>query len=269
MTEPCLPFDELLALSEGSRDDPRWAHVHGCARCRSRLKAYGLYIALGQEAPHAGEEQAVARLAETLQARIGSDAPVAEALPTGVVGPDELPSPAGSPRPSPRGRLERAAQGPTRWGGLLQLLRPPRMLVPALGAAAILVGIVLIARDEPWWPRGSGWPGSSGGPVLREQPTSQEEPALSVFPARPLADGGVELRWSAIASADAYRVRILDPGLQEIACLDAGAETRMVIPAASLRTWSVQAAFWHVEALAQGDRIVDSAPTALPRDRDR
>lgn len=220
MTEPCLRLENLLAIAAGEREDPRRDHVRDCPRCRSRLKAYGLFTSLETQGACPGEERAVAQLTATLRDRIG----VSESLPA------------------------RPARVP--WW-------TPRRLVPACGAAAILLGGFLLVQDDLRRP--------GGEPIAREAPASPLDAGLSPAPARPRADGALELSWSPVPGADAYRVRLLDAGLQELARFDAGARTSLALTAESLRAWSDRATYWHVQALAAGDPVADSAPQALPR----
>ena len=220
MTEPCLPIEELLALSERPESDPRWSHVRACPRCRSRLKAYGIFLSLAQEEPCPGEEEAVEHVTPILREQIRKAGPVLQGTPP--------------KRPA--------------WF--------PRRLVPAFGLAAVVAGVLLLGRGSLPHPGGAG--------QVREAPSTTRESAVTAATVRTLTDGSLELRWSAVASADAYQVRILDAGFQEVARLDAAGETLLVVPVASVRGWPTQAAFWQVEALSVADRIADSAPAALP-----
>jgi hypothetical protein len=228
MTEPCLPLEELLALAESEAGDPRRDHVNHCPRCRSRLTAYGFFTSLDRDDPCPGEGQAVVQLAATLRDRIGSG-DLSRAAPA---------------RPKARGR--------SPWWA-------PRLLVPALGAAAIVAGVVLLVRDQ--------LPSTPSAPALREEPASLREAVVAALPAQVLLDGSLELHWNVVSGADAYRVRLLDAGLEEIARFDAGQGSSFVLTVADLQAWSSRAAFWQVQALAEGDRIADSAPVALPRGR--
>jgi len=132
----------------------------------------------------------------------------------------------------------------------------PRVLVPAFGAAAVVAGVLLLGRDL--------LPHPSGPAAVREAPASVREAVVAAAPARALADGTLDLRWSTVASADAYRVRILDAALQEVARLEAGSDTLLLVPIATARGWPTRAAFWQVQALSEADRIADSAPLPLP-----
>jgi hypothetical protein len=225
MDDPCLPIEELLALSERPAQDPRWGHVQACPRCRNLLAAYRAFVAAeGGESP--GEREAVPRLQAFLERQIGGEAPAVE---TGS-------------RP------------------FLQRVFGFRALIPAAGAAAILVAIVLLVRDE--------LPAPFGTPTLREEPGSPAAASVVGFAPRILAGGGIELRWKRIPAAETYRVRILDVGMREVGTLPAGSDTLVVVPP-SLVAGLTGPAFWQVEALVQGDRIGDSAPAALPVTRSR
>ena len=198
MTEPCLPIEELLALAQHPKSDPRWSHVDVCPRCRSRLKAYGFFVSLEQEGGCPGEEEAVEQLAAALRDRI---------------------QPADStPRAVPAKRV--------RW--------IPRLLVPAVGVAAVVAGVLLLVPGDLLHPGGST--------VVREMPSTPPQAVVTPLPARLLSDGSLELRWHAHLQADAYRVRLLDGGLHEIARSAAAAETSLVVTASTLRGWSAPAA---------------------------
>jgi hypothetical protein len=231
MTEPCPPLAELLALADSETDDPRRDHVRTCPRCRSRLSAYGFFSSLDRDDPCPGEEQAVARLTATLHDHIEHDEPVQPVV----------------RQPAEPGRKVSPARSP--WWA-------PRLLVPAFGVAAILVGVFLIVRDD--------LPGPVGAPAVREEPGPSQESVVVTAPARTLPDGSLELRWSAVTGTDAYRIRILDSGLREIARYDTGTAISLVLRVADQQAWPSRAAFWQVQALSEGDRIADSAPEALP-----
>ncbi len=85
---------------------------------------------------------------------------------------------------------------------------------------------------------------------------------LTLEAPRTLGDGSIELRWSAIANADAYQVVLLREDLTEVARMLASGEreltlTRDAIPAG--------ATHWQVTALREGGVLTESAPEALPK----
>jgi hypothetical protein len=225
MTDPCLPIEELLALHEPSARDPHWSHVRSCPRCRNLLAVYRAFVAEdGGESP--GEREAVPRLQAFLERQVRGEVPAVE---TGI-------------RPFLRRRL-----------GL-------RVLIPAAGAAAILVAVVLFVRDELSSPFGT--------PTLREESGSPAAAGVVGLAPRVLDGGGIELRWKRNPAAETYRVRILDVGMREVRSLPAGPDT-LVVVAPSQVAGLTPPVFWQVEALVQGDRIGDSVPAALPAIRPR
>lgn len=120
---------------------------------------------------------------------------------------------------------------------------------------AVVAGVFLLVRDElPW---------SFRAPALRENPGRPSTEFVAAFSPRRLGNGGVELRWRRMPSAEVYRVRLLDAGLQEVLELKAGPDTLLILDP-SLLAQKESAVFWQVEAFSQGDRIADSAPTRLP-----
>lgn len=131
-----------------------------------------------------------------------------------------------------------------------------RRMVPALGLASVLAGFSLLLLDQ--------MPERGRPQVFREAAPAGQGGAITLLPTRIDSDGAMILAWHPIPAADSYRVRILDPGLKEIARLEAGPESSLVIPDARLQPWLPDGAFWQVQAMYEGDRIADSAPRALP-----
>ncbi len=225
MNEPCPPLRDLLALYAGSGEG-RWRdHARTCPRCRSRLAAYGLFAALAEDAPCPGEEQATTRVAQALH---------------GLMPLRERPRfPGGKP-----------------FRDLFIRWWRRRWLVPAFGAAAIATGVFLMVRDELRWP--------AVEPSVREAPSGSPETTVTVLPPFRRADGAVEIRWKTVSAADAYRFRVLDSGLQEIAGHEIRTDTFLVLPEADVRAWVARGAYWQVRAYSGGDRIAESRPEGLP-----
>lgn len=82
------------------------------------------------------------------------------------------------------------------------------------------------------------------------------------------AGGGLLLRWSPVAGADGYRVRLLAADLSPLAEHDRGAATELRLLPAELRALlgDARVLVWQVEARAGGDPLAQSAPAtvALP-----
>jgi hypothetical protein len=236
MPDPCPRVADLLELvgrpAQDLEQDWRWNHAQTCPRCRSLLAAYASFAAResGEKVP--GESGAVPRLNLFLQRRI--------------LGARPDPTRAGATSQA-RGRFRLFS----RW---------PRLLVPAFGAAAILIGAFLLVRDD--------LPAVLHTSALREGPGRSATENVTALPPRVLDGGGIALRWRRIPSAEAYRVRLLDAGLEKVLDLSAGPDTLLVLEQ-SLLAKQASAVFWQVEALSQGDRIGDSAPARLPREGNR
>jgi hypothetical protein len=235
MTDPCLPIGELVALAGQMTPDPRMAHVQTCPRCRSLLAAASAFASRDEGEACPGEGAAVPRIQALLQQQI--------------LGPESS--------AARLGRRLAASPNPAGAGGggwiarFLHLTIAPRLLLPAAGVAAILVGSFLLIRDElPW---------SSGPAALREEPGVSSGLNLIPLPPRLLDGGGIELLWRHSAAAEAYRVLLFDAEMREIARRSTGAETLLVVPATEFHGSAVPV-FWQVEALSQGDKIGDSVP---------
>lgn len=232
MIEHCPAARDLLALAESepgeAGDEGLTRHAASCPRCRSLLAAYGGFTAMASRESRRDEEQVVARLRASLEKRILGQ------------------------RPSPE---RRARRGIDRREGWL------RLLVPACGAAAILLAAFLVFRSETDRP--------SPVPVLREGPGVSPRTAVLALPVQVLPDGRIMLAWNRVPTADSYRVRILDAGLRELAALAAGPDTSLVLDPPSVVGGEPSAAYWQVEALFRGDRVGDSVPKRLPTPSNR
>jgi hypothetical protein len=127
---------------------------------------------------------------------------------------------------------------------------------PAIGLAAacvlIVVGLRVAAphREPP-------------GVILRGEPEAADALMAPVSTATP--GGTIELRWRAFPGAAAYRVTLFRAGLEEIARLDAGRDTTLVLPPPRLAALgpSGSAIFWRVAALREEDLLSLSPPATL------
>lgn len=244
MTERCPSIEEILrtaeipepAGSEGS-GDPRMGHVRSCPRCRGIVLSFADFRAQSTREAQPGEDAAVARLRERVRSLVAPGGSDAAREPAGVS--RRLP---GSPWGAKRG------------------MSPLRFLIPAFGAAAILIGSFLIVREEISWNDARNRrsvereiaPPATGRVIVLETP-------------RRAPGGGIELSWRAVQTVDSYRVRFLDAGFREVATLEAGSATSLTIPSA---TWSdlmaANAAYWQMQGTVGGDPFADSVPTLLP-----
>ncbi len=239
---PPIPTD--AGASNPPLPDDTWAHVRSCPRCRSLLAAYHEFESPQVRDRCEGEPEAVARLGAFLESMI--------------VGPGAAPTVAAIPgaRRLAGGRAGEA----TRVGEIFRLLTGSGRLVPVAGAAAIVAAVFLLVRGNV--------DTALRSTVLREQPAESAVGSIVVFPPRPVAGRGLELRWRRGGPDDTYRVRLLDSGMREVGCVEAGRETLLVLATSAL-TGPRLPVFWQVEALREGDRVGDSPPGELPLLRGR
>jgi hypothetical protein len=258
MTEPCLPLSELLALAAaagrqpaekqagvvtpapagmpapaGEQDsvemrnrpeDSRWIHLRSCPRCRSLLAEYEAFAAIGE--PAQGQ---VAPGEEEAAHRLQN----------------LLKSRIQEPRPPAPARPAQARRSSPWWS---------RFLIPALGATAVLAGAFLMFQDRLLEMRHPS--------ALRGLPEASMPGSVATLPPHWL-ERGIELSWRRSPEADAYRVRILNAGLQELRAFPAGSDTMLILDPLAL-TRLAGAAFWQVEALSRGDQLGESTPARLP-----
>ncbi len=245
MTDPCLSFQELLSLLEATESAARWAHVLDCPRCRSRLAAYRRFAALqgDEEGSERGREDlAVDRLNAAIRSRLRG-----QEIPSGLPAGDRVAD-------RSKFRIDRGSQAPFA-GRVRAIFTLPRLL-PALGAAAILVGAFFLVRDQLPWPAGPG--------PMRDESRPGSASTIETLGERRLSDGSIEFRWRPIPGAHAYRIRLLDQGLEEIARVAVPAGSSAVLSATDPALRSGRGAWWQVEALEAGDRVAESIPRPLP-----
>ncbi len=117
----------------------------------------------------------------------------------------------------------------------------------AVAAAVIIAGAAIIVKQMD----------SSDRVVLRGEPRLE----LNVLAPRVLADGSVELGWSAVPDADQYQVILLRKDLTEVARMVPTTELRATLDRSSLPSDAVR---WQVSARREGASIVESTPQELP-----
>ncbi|MBM3318033.1 MAG: hypothetical protein FJY75_09300 [Candidatus Eisenbacteria bacterium] len=232
MTHTCLRNEELSRVAFRAEGDPLRLEAEACARCRSRLAAYHEFLhpsALPAGAlPDEADELLAARLAGAIP---------------------------GGEQVRPFERHGSASGGAAR--------RPwmPRLLPPALTAAALLVMI--------WVGREAGVFDRRGGDEILLREEASGAPATPELDARVVeADAGLRLSWSAVAGADRYEVDLHGEDFREIERFDAGSELSLALPAgktAPLRA-SGEILLWRVTAYGGGDAIAQSRirPLELP-----
>jgi len=120
-----------------------------------------------------------------------------------------------------------------------------RLLILTPSAAVLAVAIVMLATSHR-----TGIP----EPAFRgEGPNS----TLTLESPRRLPDGGFRVAWSAIAGADAYRVRVLDTALNPVFETTVGAETSAILHPSDLGASARPGTgfVWRVTALREGEEI--------------
>jgi hypothetical protein len=202
----CIPVEEIGALARLPGTDPRRRHAAACPRCSALLFAYEEFMR-ADEIAGADTSDADARLSEFVTERI-EQAPAVRA--------------AGSPR------ADR-----TKWFSF-SLLRT------AAVAAMVVVGVVALARWQPW---------------TRDEIVPRGDVATEIagMSASTMSDGTVELRWNAVSGADNYRVVLLAEDLSELKRMES------TEPAVRVGT-DVSPWYWQVVALREGGELVVSDP---------
>jgi len=230
----CFLIEELEFVLSLPDDDPRRRHLDECPRCRALLASYRQFLAPDAAPAGADTADAARRLEAALDREIGAG---------------QMPAPV-----TPGGESGRTRRG---WPRLLPRGVPQRT---ALAMAAALALVLVLPHVLPL-PAGSG-----GERILRGRDAAASGPVLT--PPRSLYGGGLALAWTGAAGADGYRVVLYDTGLAEVATLEAGRDTTLILPAARL-TALLEAhgeLLWEVVALRGGDELERSRPGVLSPD---
>jgi hypothetical protein len=246
MTERHIPDDELGLVLDLDPADPRRGHLDRCPRCYARMAEYRDFVAAQPGAPGARLGEARERLGEALEREIAGGAAergTGRAVRAG--GGDE-------PRPAPW--LDRVTRG----------LHLPR-LRPELAMAAIAVVIVAGGAWLAFRGREGIPPPPGGEPTLRGEvvrgPLTLEHPSV-------LADGALELAWTSMPGATRYQVRFVAPDLSDLATVEAGSDTRVILRRGSLPGGLASRALvtWQVVAMSGNDTLATSraTPVRLP-----
>jgi hypothetical protein len=238
----CLLPDELVSVRELDTADPRRREVEACPRCHALLLSFDEFLD-DRSVPEGVDLEAARRLDAAFEreqvserARPAATERAAEPVPI---------------RRSPRG--ERAAR---RWTA--RWLAPGARLAWAAVAAVVVVGAYTALRQ---------WPGYRGEDVLRSAPDSTAVAAgerFRLLEPRVLSQG-VELSWTSVPGADAYRVVLLNPDLAEVGSLGPLADTTVILtPERRPQGWGPGSAVgWQVEALQAGHRLASSEAATL------
>ena len=134
-------------------------------------------------------------------------------------------------------------------------MRP--FLWPAAGAAAALCLVLLVASNQD----------NTAAPehnVVRDA-SRQTNAGLALESPTYREDGAAHLSWRKIPEADAYRVILYSPDLDELARFDAQAGTTLLIPARRLMAFASHGSeiMWQVQALSHGAELTSSRPAGL------
>lgn len=225
---PCPPvetFEDLLRLDAR---DPRRMHLDDCPRCRARLIAFRSFLERRPLPAGADPGDARRRLSAAIRAESERE---------------------GRPRPS-RPRLPRFWRIQILWKPALALIAASMLVVLLLRPAGHGPDVHSPADHSP----------ADGSLVLRGQPSASMPLVADWAP-----EGSVRLSWPAVPSAEGYRVMLYGTDLEEIARLEAGRDTMLVLTAAQVARLgpSGGAVFWRVATLAGGEPVSVSAPATL------
>jgi hypothetical protein len=219
MSGPCIRPEDLGALADLAPDDPIRAHLADCPRCQARWQAYRAFLEDAGSPPRSSTE---VEAAEVLDGMIRQQF--------------ELHGGKGAPaRSSPlTGRRRRF---PFQW------TRRDLILAPSLVAAAVV--ILLLATNH-----------SAEGPAPAYR-GSESSASLRLDPAQSLADGRIRLVWHTLPGADAYRVRVLDTGLNPVLETAVSADTTAVLRPSELGAAARPGSrfLWRVTALQTGEEV--------------
>ncbi|MBD3335845.1 MAG: hypothetical protein GF355_10050 [Candidatus Eisenbacteria bacterium] len=229
MKNGCYRIEELGEILQLDPADPRRRHLQECAHCRVLLASIAEFnepirIPAGVDLADADR-----RLDGVLRREIGGEA-------------------------DRRAGRRRAAGAAGFWMRFWNRFQGPALKPAAIAAgAALAIVLVLIVVDF-----GEDRPHRV---VPREEPLSPAD-RLGLLEPEILSDGRVRLAWEPVAGAQAYRVILYDIGLNQLAALNAGPDTRIVVDVGELGDGRSEL-LWQVAALRSGDELRRSRPAAL------
>jgi hypothetical protein len=239
LNHQCVNVEELEAVRALPAGDSRRLDVETCPRCRAMLNAYVEFLEDRSIPAGVDHERAAMRLAQAFE----------RALLESLATPLERSTHANARRP------ERVPTARAWW-------------MPLLGARAgwAVAAVLVIALG---FYAGARWraPMTGAEDVLRATPDSlmsaQRRVPLLQEP-RP-TPSGIELHWTTVAGADAYRVVFLNADLEEIASAGPGPDTTFVLVAGSLPSGLAagRAYGWEVEALQGGFSLSRSTTSVV------
>ena len=244
MTHYCLVPGDLDAARAMPPGDSRLREIEACPRCRQLLGSYAEFLD-DRSAPAGLDRERVAEhLRREFDRVLAADTAAGEPL----RGPSRAPAATVA-----RARGARP-EGRRWWAGLL---RPP----VAWAAAAALAAVFALQFGERWLPPGGGADALRASP---ETPRARAAGGLALFAPRPVA-AGVELRWTSAPGADAYRVVFLGEELAQVATLDAGPDTLVVLARGELAgtLGPGRTIAWQVVAMQGGDPVASSGTRLL------
>jgi hypothetical protein len=231
----CLTPEELEGARNLAPGDARRREIEECPRCRALLESYVEF--LDDRSVPEGIDVAAAseRLSGLFEAEVGDDSPA-------------------PPLRAPHRGVALPPRTARSWTAWLSGAR-----VGWAVAAALVVAIGL------YWGRALAPMG--GEDALRSGPDSTGTAVV-----RPgsletrIVDVGIELRWTSVPDADAYRVILLGDDLSQIAALGPLADTVLVVEAARLPAGVASGATvgWQVEAL-RGGFAIGTSETAVAK----
>ncbi|MBU1698710.1 MAG: hypothetical protein KJ970_00170 [Candidatus Eisenbacteria bacterium] len=234
MSRDCYRIEELGEIADLPDDDPRRAHLAGCAHCQALLASVLAFKNPSVVPKGAQPQVAAAKLQQILDQKLGLGD-----LPAG--GEGELPR-------------RRSAPGPFHLF-LSRLWRPG--FRPAWGLAAICVvavGFLMIYHHL----------GEISGPIVTREAATDRVAALSLHPPRALSEDQFLLSWEPVEGADGYEVLLLDADLNVQLRLPVGSDPAASVEGARLsETFGREPILWQVRALQRGEELQHSTPERL------
>jgi len=226
MNTSCIRPEDFGDVDALPVDHPVRVHLTECPRCQARWKAYRSFLEDAESQPRSRPEgEADTVLGGMIRTEFG------------------LPETESEPAP---GVL------PSGWRSFFSSRPGRRLLILTPSAAVLAVAIVMLATSHR-----TGLP----EPAFRG---SESSASLRLESPQVLPDGGIRLAWSAMAGADAYRVRVLDTALNPVLEITVAAETSAIVRPSEFGTAARSGArfVWRVTALREGEELgVSSAGT--------
>lgn len=209
MSHHCPPIETLVAVRRLAADDPERLDAESCPRCRELLASHEEFLNDRSVPDGVDLGRASHRLTRAFEDMLAAQQ-------RGEAEDESVAKPAAGARAADVRRPIRDHMRSRRFDWLF---RPGSLAWGVIGVAMI-VGGLYVGSSRGLFGRGED--------VLRSDPGETREPGLMLRePA--LVAGGVELRWTPDPGADAYRVLLIGPDLEEIASLGPVADTMLVL----------------------------------------